>query len=394
MISLFILILILVTGITVMGYYQMERTADEMLKILTNERRPPEMNGRPPSPMFGYQINESNILAGHFIAVLSDDYKVLTIEFIGMTGNDKDEAVKYVNEALASGKNYGKVGSYKYLLNNTKPIRMFFLDNSLQVRMLVNTVTASCLAGLGCMILMFIILFLVSGRVIQPIAHSIEKQRQFVSNAGHEIKTPLGIIMANTDAMELHVGENRWTRNIRSQTKRMSGLMNQLLLLARMDEGLSEIPFELVELSEIVKNTTGCFHELAEVKSIQVHTNIEDEINIQGNKDSLEQLVNIVLDNAVKYTDADGEIIINLFTDGKRYKLTVENTIDELPNAPPSALFDRFYRANVARTQKDGGYGIGLSVAYAIVKMHNGKIDASYIGEHRIKFNIEFEKRH
>lgn len=391
MASLLIVIIILVGGMTLLGYRNLEETADSMLQLLASDVRAPGATGKMQFPAFGYQIDKTPLPTGYFVAVIDENAMIISIENIGLTELSENETVNYINEALASGNRKGKIGPYKYLIKqeSNRPLRVAFLDNSVQVQTLAHTILSACVAGFICLILMFIILYYISGRVIQPIVRNIEKQQQFVSNAGHEIKTPLGIIMANTDALELYLGENKWSRNIRGQVKRMHGLTNQLLLLARMDEGAT-LPFDTVNLSNLVKEVKGNFLESAMNKQIQIQTQIADGVSLQGNQDNLEQLINILLDNAVKYANNGGDISIKLAVEGRKTVLTVENSLEQLPSVPPAALFDRFYRANAARTQKDGGYGIGLSAARAIAKMHNGKIEASYLGKHHICFTVEF----
>lgn len=391
MLSLSILIVIIIGGIALLGYHQMEQTADNTLQSLKTGRRTPEPGEKPAHPIFGYEINQSSIPASYFVVSINSNGQTEHIDYMGMLEITDDDMEEYINTALSEESSEGKIDSYKYVIveETNKPMRIIFLNMSLQMQTLLNTISASFLVGLACMVLMFVILFFVSGRVISPLARNIEKQRQFVSNAGHEIKTPLGIIMANTDAMELHLGENKWSKNIRSQTERMHGLMDGLLLLARMDEGTEVMPQKPVNLSDIVKKATADFSELANKKQIQLRTEISDDVIVQGNPDYLEQLINILIDNAVKYSNLNGEVVTTLSATGRKSKLVVENSIETLPDVPPETLFDRFYRANAARTQKDGGYGIGLSAARAIAQMHGGKIEASYIDTNRISFTVE-----
>lgn len=391
MISLLILIVIIIGGIALLGYYQMEQAADSTLQSLATERKPPQPGGKPPYPAFGYQISQSSVPASYFVVSINSNGQIELVDTMGMMEFTEDDIEEYVNTALSKESLESKIGSYKYIIieETNDSMRIIFLDMALQTQTLLNTIFASFLVGLTCMVLMFIIFFFISNRVIMPLARNIEKQRQFVGNAGHEIKTPLSIIMANTDAMELHLGENKWSKNIRSQTERMHGLMDGLLLLARMDEGAEALPRESVNLSDIVKRATTDFSELAKSKQIQMQARIPDNIIIQGNSDYLEQLINILMDNAVKYSNPGGEMIASLTVEGRKNKLVFENTVESLPDVPPEVLFDRFYRANAARTQKDGGYGIGLSAARGIAGMHGGKIEAFYIGTNRIRFVVE-----
>lgn len=281
MISLSILIVIIIGGIALLGYYKMEQVADGTLQSLATERKPPEPGGgRPPYPAFGYQINENPAPTSYFVAIINSDGQIQSIDTMGRLEITENDIEQYVGTALSGESLAGKIGAYKYVISMeaNRPMRIVFLDMSLQMQTLLSIIFASFLVGLLCMVLMFFILFFVSGRVISPLARNIEKQRQFVSNAGHEIKTPLGIIMANTDAMELHLGENKWSKNVRSQTERMHGLMDGLLLLARMDEGAESLPRESVNLSDMVNRTVVDFSELAKKKQIQTRVEISDNI--------------------------------------------------------------------------------------------------------------------
>lgn len=408
MVSLLILIFILIACITTMGYLQMEHSADSMLAKLSQEDswgRPPEESGqfsggparqegdpdRRHRPIFGYQLSPGGPMpAGHFIATADGNGQIESVRVVGLSDLSQTDAAALAADILASGNASGRVRSYKYLITDTGGgKRLVFLDNSVQLRMLVGTLFTSCVVGAVCLALMFVIVLLVSGRAVHAIAENMQKQRQFVTDAGHEIKTPLAIIMANTDALELHQGESRWSRNIRSQAERMDGLMQRLLLLARTDEGAAVYPFEDVDFSALTLRAVSAFSEPSSQAGLRLESDISPGIVMRGNPGALEQLLHILLDNAVKYAERGSSIELRLSAEGKRCVLTVANRIETLPDAPPCALFDRFYRADAARTQSSGGYGIGLSVAQAIVQLHHGRISASYEGAHSIRFRVE-----
>lgn len=232
-------------------------------------------------------------------------------------------------------------------------------------------------AGIFGWLLMLLLVILLSKKTIAPVARSIEKQKQFVTNAGHEIKTPLAIILANTDAMELHNGENKWSKNIRAQTLRLSGLMQNLLMLAKMDESSAKLPMCSFDISTAAEDTVNAFTEPAALKGVMIEQDIQKGLNLNGNRDSIIQLMTVLLDNAVKYTESGGTIRAKLSGNDKNIALSIANTCEPIDH--PEKLFDRFYRGDSARTQKNGGYGIGLSVAQAIAELHKGTITAENI---------------
>ncbi|MDO5425531.1 MAG: HAMP domain-containing sensor histidine kinase [Eubacteriales bacterium] len=391
MLSLFILLVILISCIIAFGYYSMERSADTALEIIANGRFDFEPGQEPqPDPIFGYQSNQMPP-QDHFMAIASAEHEVLSVSLPAILQLDEDEASAYAQTALDSGKTSGKTGPYKYLITEQDDgtLKITFLDNSIQAHMLLDIFRGACLVGFLCLLLMFVIVMLISGKAVHPFAENMEKQRQFITNAGHEIKTPLAIIMTNTDALELHQGTSKWSQNIRNQAIRMNGLMKQLLLLARADEQTALMDTELLPFSKLTRNVVASFEESALQKHLTVETNIADNILLQGNADGIEQLLHLLLDNAIKYTPENGWISLGLTDDGKRKRLTVRNSLDTLPSVPPSTLFDRFYRADPARSQKNGGYGIGLSVAKAIAEQHHGKLRAAYENGPAICFTLE-----
>ena len=224
---------------------------------------------------------------------------------------------------------------------------------------------------------------------IQPVAESIEKQKQFITNAGHELKTPLAIIQANTEALELHQGESKWTRNIRTQIARLSGLMENLLTLARMDEGAHLPPAQPVELSALARETGESFQETAALRGIRLDMEVAPDLVFQTDRGHMIQLFSVLLDNAVKYTEPGGKILVTLSKTGAGLCLEVKNSPAQAPE-DISCLFDRFYRGDPARTQKTGGCGVGLSAAQAIVQAWKGTITARTEGEHTVVFTVVF----
>lgn len=292
-----------------------------------------------------------------------------------------EEEATAITEALkntASGT--GTYNGFLYRISETKRADgkvIILLDNCMQISSFFTVLFISAGAGIFGWLLMLLLVILLSKKTIAPVARSIEKQKQFVTNAGHEIKTPLAIILANTDAMELHNGENKWSRNIRAQTLRLSGLMQNLLMLAKMDESSTKLPMCSFDISTAAEDTVNAFIEPAALKGVMIEQDIQKGLQLNGNRDSIVQLITVLLDNAVKYTESGGTISAKLSGNDKNIALSIANTCEPIDH--PEKLFDRFYRGDSARTQKNGGYGIGLSVAQAIAELHKGTITAENI---------------
>lgn len=243
------------------------------------------------------------------------------------------------------------------------------------------------MAGLVCWGLMLVLVIFLSRRAIRPIVENIQRQKQFVTNAGHEIKTPLAIIQSNAEALELYTGETKWSRNIKEQTRRLGGLMNNLLSLARMDEGAAPVMGE-VSLSRLAEEALEGFAQPMEAKGLALERDIQPGVTVKADPAQMEQLLSILLDNAVKYGSQGSAVRVSLRKEDRRLWLTVENACDALPQVPPEKLFHRFYRGDAARTQKSGGYGIGLAVARSIVQGHKGTLQARYLPGNRISFTV------
>lgn len=347
--------------------------------------QPPQDNGaKPPDDKkngdFGKHDKDALKSARYAAAALSSDGNILRTDVTHISSLTEDE-VTAITEALKNtAEGTGSYNGYLYRISNsvrTGGRIIILLDNSMQISSFFTVLFISVGAGIFGWLLMLLLVILLSKKTITPVARSIEKQKQFVTNAGHEIKTPLAIILANTDAMELHNGENKWSKNIRAQTLRLSGLMQNLLMLAKMDESSAKLPMCGFDISTAAEDTVNAFIEPAALKGVMIEQDIQKGLNLNGNRDSIIQLMTVLLDNAVKYTESGGTIRAKLSGNEKNITLSIANTCEPIDR--PEKLFDRFYRGDSARTQKNGGYGIGLSVAQAIVELHKGTITAENI---------------
>lgn len=293
----------------------------------------------------------------------------------------------------------GRIAGYLYLVHpdasGQSITDLIFLDPRKEEVSCLRVLVLSAGMGVLCMFGMYLFIRRLSKRAIEPIAESMEKQRQFITDAGHELKTPLAIILANTEAMELYQGESKWSHNIREQVGRLDGLTKNLLLLSRMEEYPENVIRDSIELGELVQRMTEPFREPLALRGITLRTEITGKIQISAGREQIERLLSVLLENALKYANDHGEVAVLLQRTGEVRKskavLRVENTCAELPAVPPEALFERFRRGDEARTRKKGGYGIGLAVAKVCTEANGGSIRAIYKEPDRICFEIVFE---
>lgn len=250
--------------------------------------------------------------------------------------------------------------------------------------------TSIVVSAIG-LLAVFILVLIFSKIVFKPVEESYEKQKRFITDASHEIKTPLTIIDANTEVLEMENGENQWTSSIRNQIKRLTVLTNQLVTLSRLDEEKREIQMQEFLLSDVVKESIQSFEVPAKAKGKALSVNLQQGIRMEGNEKAVRQLIGILMDNSLKYSSDVGSIRITLNQKGRKIRLEVYNQVDNIKQGNLDILFERFYRMDASRNSETGGSGIGLSVAKGIVIAHKGKISAYSNDGRSITINIEFK---
>ena len=246
----------------------------------------------------------------------------------------------------------------------------------------------SLLILFGSSLIILILFVLISKWVVRPVAESYEKQKQFITDANHELKTPLTLILTNLDIVEAEIGKNEWLDDIRSEGERMGMLVNQLVTLSRMDEDQSNLTISRFDLSSVLSDVISEFEPLAAERRKDLFYKVQPLIIYQGDEGLIRRLAAILLDNAVKYCDTGGRIQVSVY-ERRHPVIVVENTYCDVNNIELPKLFDRFYRADKARTF-DGGFGVGLSIARAIAKNHHGDISV-YKKEGLIGFKVELK---
>lgn len=391
MVAVTLLLLVLLGGINLVNWRLVEAQTDQLLRFLTQEESPHGQLGRPQAGRgpgaFLPPLGDDDRGSARFFQVFYDSQgQVAYVDIRQIATVTEEEAVAY--GARCQGKDQGTIDRFRFRRTATRDGRgevLLFLDISANRRDMLAVLAVSAGIGALCWLGSLLLVVLLSRRAIAPMARSFEKQRQFVTNAGHELKTPLAILRANTEAMELRQGQTKWSRNILDQVQRLTGLMEHLLTLARLDEAALP-PAQAVDLSQLARGACQSFREAAALREISLREEILPDLTIQSSREQMDQLLSILLDNAVKYTDSPGEITLSLAPEGGKVRLQVKNRPAQIPKGDLARLFDRFYRDDAARTQGSGGYGIGLSAARAIVQAWKGSLSAHREGEDTMVF--------
>ncbi len=376
--SIFVLLTVIVAGMNLLNYKSVVDEADEILSLLSqNQGKFPDFGENnkndwlPPgmSPEIPYETR-------FFSVLLTESGTVIRAETSQIFTIDNDTASQYAQDILRRNNNKGFVDNFRYTMTQEgNNIRITFLDWGRKLDSFENFITTSIgMSLLGFSLISFIVIFF-SQKFIRPVAESYEKQKRFITDAGHEIKTPLTIISANVDVLKMDIGENECLEDIRQQTKRLTGLTNDLVYLARMEETAGSLQMIDFPVSEIVFDTAAPFKTLAQTQNKELSFQIQPMLSMRGNDKAFSQLVSIFLDNAFKYSPEGSRICLKLEKQGRKLVLSVSNpsvvnvTIENLRH-----IFDRFYRTDLSRNSATGGHGIGLSMAQAIVNAHGGKI--------------------
>lgn len=334
------------------------------------------------SKYLGFIQDEEFRFGVRYFIVDLETGNVKSVDLSHIGSIEYEKAVEYTNKAILKKNDSDYVGNYKFLIyTQDKAKKIVFLNCSDELRFIELIKFISLLVSLTMLILLVIIISLVSNIVIQPFAENVKMQNRFITDAGHELKTPLAIISANADVLELTTGTNEWIDSIRNQTKRLDNLVKDLLLFTKMGENkLKKQDIAEFNVSRCVQENTTPFVSLAQSKNLVIRQEISPDLLMTGIESDIASLVSILLDNAIKYADGKTEIVVSLKYN-KNIALCVSNRCGSVKPEEIHKFFGRFYRADVARTQKKGGYGIGLSIAEMIVKANKGTIKAELNGD-------------
>lgn len=379
MLSVILVLSVILGMIHWMNYQKGIRDAENILDVLAEHKGdfPKERKDRYRKPPEGISA-EAPYDSRFFVVEVDKKGEILQMNLGKIAAVDEETASVYAEKALKKGDAGGYLSDYRYRIQKLGENRqIIFLDceraRSIFRQFLVNSILVS-MAGV---LAVFLLIVFVSKRIVRPYAESYEKQKQFITDAGHEIKTPLTIIDADVAVLEMEGEENEWIADIQKQTKRLRELTDDLIYLSRMEENSGLGGKSEFSISEAAWETAESFQAVAVARKKEFRCEIAPMVSYCGDLKSIRRLFTILLDNAMKYSEPGGSIVFSLQKKGKNIWITVYNTAEQIDPEQLPRLFERFYRTDRSRNSRTGGYGIGLSIAKAITEAHKGKITVS-----------------
>lgn len=375
MIILSLVFVLIIGSINYFNYQSNERQSTALLKSLVDndgiipQDPPVAPNAANPIPPGAYERERT------FSIKLDPAQTLIAVNGSPDLSELSQEMASLMTAVLAGGKDSGSQDGYRYLVAE-KPYGqiLVFVDQRISNEMMDRLITTSLIiGGISMFVLFFISLFL-ANLMVRPVEEAFEKQKRFISDASHELKTPLSVISVNADVLEDDIGVNKYLSYIQSESTRMNGLVNNLLTLAKLDSMACKPVFSEFDLSNAVLSIALTFESTAFEENKRYQLNIESGLRFIGDIDKIKQVAAILIDNAIKHADDQGLVEVTVKKAGDKIHLEVFNSGAGIPEDQQTKIFERFYRYDESRSKETGGYGLGLAIAKSIVDEHKGKI--------------------
>ena len=399
MLAILIVLALIIGIIDIANYLNVDKSTRQRMEMLIENEgsfenlkqqrmgmQPPEEGAQPQMSqsrgLFNNNImKETPFDARYFSVDLDEDGAVSTIHLDSIASVTEETATAMATEVLSKSKTTGYYQGFRYAKATKSDGTNYyvFLDCNRELATFSSFFRASLIVSAIGALSYLVLVLIFSKIVLRPVAESYEKQKRFITDASHEIKTPLAIIDANTEVIEMEAGESEWTKSIRNQIKRLTSLTEKLVFLSRMDEESTKLEMREFDLSGLLDETIDSYEAVAISAGKTLERVIAPNVRLYGDETNILQMITLLMDNAMKYSNEQGNILVKLEQQQKgkhRLKLTFRNTVEEIAVGNHDEFFERFYRADESRSTKTGGHGIGLSVVKAIVQAHKGKVTA------------------
>lgn len=342
-------VLVLTVGfINTFSYIDVVNKADSRLSLIEGNNGTFPKNGQPHKDGGmrggGKMSPEAPFETRYFTVTIGESGNVTTVDTGKIAAITTSEASEYATDLYAKNSDSGFYGNYRYkAVPKSNGTLYIFLDCSRELSSFWSFLVISILISIAGILVVFALVLIFSKIAVKPFAESYEKQKRFITDASHEIKTPLTIIEANTEVLEMTGAESEWTQSIRNQIKRLSSLTQKLVFLARMDENQGKLEMTEFSLSDAVLETADSFSAVARNSGKTLDINVQNGILLRGNEMTIRELVSVLVDNAVKYSTENGNISVSLVEESGHKKLTVKNSTTALEKGNHDILFERFY---------------------------------------------------
>lgn len=368
-------------AINALDYHLTCQRADDVIRVIHGGGEVSSPLPRGSASRRGRNAGETSG-AIYFMATIGDDGGISSLDTTHILPTDTSEMIALAREILASGAEGGFNGPYRFSVFDAGDgdREVVILDCSNDLAALVSLRKASLAVCAVCIILTFALLIPLSKRIVRPFERNAERQRRFVADVSHEIKTPIAIIAANNDLLEQLNGPSRWIDSSRSQVERIDGMVRGLIELVQAEEPLDGASLEPLDLRQMMQGACEDFQSLAETHGKRLVGRAEGTPAVMGDAGEMERLFGILLDNAIKYCEGEGPIVVEVGEVSRQMRrlarIRVSNPGAALSGEEAERIFDRFYRTDPSRAHKTGSYGIGLALARAIATRHGGSIAA------------------
>ena len=370
------------------SYFEMQKQNEQMLRSYaqmynlpnTFDQMMPPNGPRPEgNPGFkpGFNPESPKFQLSTFYSVaVSYKGEILEIKNDSPTVYAGDDLARMAKDIIKDDKSTGTKDNLTFLKTDKNGYALVvFMDNTVVNESARSLFRYTLIFGGVALAVFFFLSRFLAQKIVAPLEESYQKQRQFISDAGHELKTPVSVVSANAELLSRELGDNQWLRNIQYENERMGLLVGQLLDLARTENATPQM--EHIDFSRLVAGETLPFESVAFEKGFVLNSNITNGITVEGNSTQLKQLTSILLDNAIRHSKPDGEVRLTLTKDHGMAEISVINKGDEIPPEYRERIFERFYRMDPARNGEDKHYGLGLAIAKAIVDAHHGHIEVN-----------------